>query len=432
MDADVAEVEVDEEPVLVDKSEGADDRAMIIELTPASEVDAAASPAPAAPSPAPPRVATPLPAIDAAAEPDDTYLDDEPEIEVAYGTEEALALQAELGLGEEGFGPPEVTSSSDQLTLDEIRRESTVEGRSGATIEESDLPAPAPPEADLDDLLDGGATSTPPPPGPPPVPKAGAFDDLLLASPPGVDVLADLPSPHPVLVPERKGLAVASPPEVDVLADLPSAPPPSPLPTAARAAPVVAGAGALVAAVTAPAEAQPAGRGADDGLDDIIELGFDDEVAARDDVPTPVPGGAAAPAAAPAAAALPTAAATSAAADAAGVEPLEPTVEVDPASLLAAASAEENAVIDLLPEDAVDTAAPPRAPTPPPAPAGAAAGAPKATEPTGAEPVRPVSIAGPKLAAEIAVADLRGALPARQASTFGALLHQALGVGRKK
>ncbi len=147
LDAEIAEVELEDEPIELDMSEDADDTAMVIDLTSNDEfgdVETVISPMP------PPASETPLPVVDATAAPDETLIDDEPEIEVAYGTEEALALQAELGFGDDNYSS-DITSPSDQLTLLDIQTGADIQGQSGAMIESDDLPAPASAEADLDE-----------------------------------------------------------------------------------------------------------------------------------------------------------------------------------------------------------------------------------------------------------------------------------------
>jgi hypothetical protein len=116
----------------------------------------AARPAPAAQKPAAQRPAAQKPAAAPARGAAEVSPDDEPEIEVSYGTDEALALQAELGYGEEeGEFPDSDTqvTAEDQLTLADMPYTPRPAPRP-APLEFDDLPAPAPVEAELDDLLE--------------------------------------------------------------------------------------------------------------------------------------------------------------------------------------------------------------------------------------------------------------------------------------
>lgn len=94
--------------------------------------------------PSPIKKPPPIPAEESEPAAADDF-DDEPEIEVAYGTEEALALQAELGLGDDDdlVDMDTLVTPDDQAAVKDDRE-----------MAFDDLPVPAPPEADLDELLE--------------------------------------------------------------------------------------------------------------------------------------------------------------------------------------------------------------------------------------------------------------------------------------
>lgn len=159
LDEDVAEIEVDEAPVSIDL--GDEDGGMVLDLTPEDEVGH--RPATGgetivdASSPLAKPATKPIPA-DAA--PDQTLVDadDEPEIEVSYGTEEALALQAELGLAGDDI-PDELMGDNEQMTLVDVQMSQEL-GEPMGDLDYDDLPAPGVPAAKA------GPTPTEPYPSP--------------------------------------------------------------------------------------------------------------------------------------------------------------------------------------------------------------------------------------------------------------------------
>jgi len=160
-------------------------------------------------------IKTPMPEPEAVAPAEEQPIDDEPEIEVAYGTEEALALQAELGLSDDEEFPDMDTmvTPDDRLAL----------AGGAEALETDDLPVPAPPEVELDELLEPPTEAKLTAAEPPPRTKiraktvedlSGPLIELALdekakeAAPVPAD---DMPTPRPEPAPPTEAKAKEAP-----------------------------------------------------------------------------------------------------------------------------------------------------------------------------------------------------------------------------
>jgi len=379
--ADAGDTLIDDDPLSVDISGPVEEDGLVIDLSENEAVEESVPP-PAVEAEQggdqtlmeakPPEMTpTPLPAIPADADPNETFVDeDEPEIEVSYGTDEALALQAELGLGEDGL-MPDPDLESDQLTLVDLpysMGEQPVGGEP-ADMDFDDLPAPPPQEADLEDLLEPSMLARPPSEAAPPPKQAEPAAEPARSPEPE-------PAPEPAVEPEPAAGAELDP-VVEVKED--------------------------------------AGEEASGPL---IELSMDDEFGdAEDDlvitepataIPKPVEPEPAKEPAKPAAAAAPTPAPAAKPEEPEQAEPAPPTAEPQkPATDIASALEAETAEVDV----------------------------PSLGDVTGvgkAEEVRPEaeSYGAPRPKETAApVADLSGKVPSQRAKSLRALIRAALSVG---
>lgn len=159
---------------------------------------------------------------------DDIVLDDEPEIEVSYGTEEALALQAELGYGEdEGeFSDSDTQiTATDQLTLADMPYQPKPAAKA-APVELDNLPAPGPRDARLDEMNEPTvpvpltARKTPAPPRGPVTPVPA----VETPKPAELEAAAPVPLTQPSIreapVPDRTKLRAKTVEDLSALAEL--------------------------------------------------------------------------------------------------------------------------------------------------------------------------------------------------------------------